>query len=82
MPVTIENLANRPVLLCLNSGRTRRLAPREVLADIMDVEVNSNSRIQRLQEQRVITLRRTEKKDRPVRGSKAKAKPTKKDSDG
>jgi hypothetical protein len=56
MPVTIENLTNRPVLLRFNSGQTRYLAPREALKDVMYVEVKSNAKIQKLAKRRVIEL--------------------------
>lgn len=78
MPVTIENLTNRPVLLRLNSGQTLHLAPRTTSGEILDVEVKSNAKVQKLEGRRVITLHKIEEKKLPTPGPKeSKAKPTK-----
>ena len=77
MPVTIENLTNRPVLLRLNSGQTLHLAPRTTSGEILDVEVKSNAKVQKLEGRRVITLHKIEEEKRSPRGrKKGKAKPT------
>lgn len=65
MSVKIENLTNRPVLLRLNSGQTLHLAPSTTSIEIMDTEVKSNSKVQKLQERRVITLHPVGKKEPP-----------------
>lgn len=80
MPVTIENLTNRPVLLRLNSGQTLHLAPRTTSGEIREVEVKGNAKVQKLEGWRVITLHKVEEKKRPARGpKKRKAEPTKKE---
>ena len=56
MPYQIENLTIRPVLMSLTTGDTMRLAPRETSSKLRDVEVNNNSKIQKLHAQRVIAL--------------------------
>ncbi len=76
MPVEIENLTNRPVLLRLNSGNTMHLAPCTTSTQILDVEVNNNSKVQKLQDRKVIALHPAIK--RPTAGrKKVKSKPTK-----
>jgi hypothetical protein len=78
MPVTVENLTNRPVLLRLNSGQTLHLAPRTTSGEILDVEVKSNAKVQKLQDRRVIALHKVEEKKRSTRGPrKKKAESTK-----
>lgn len=54
MFVTIENLTNRPVLLRLNSGTTLHLAPRATSSELMDVEVNQNDKVKKLEDRHVI----------------------------
>ncbi len=53
----IENLTNRPVLLRCNSGETLHIAPRAISADVLDVEVKDNPKVQKLLEQHLIALR-------------------------
>lgn len=77
MPVTIENLTNRPVLLRLNSGQTLHLTPRTTSGEILDVEVKSNTKVQKLAGRRVIALHETEEK-RPTRRPSKPKKPVKK----
>jgi len=78
MPVTIENLTNRPVLLRLNSGQTLHLAPRTTSGEIREVEVKGNAKAQKLLDRRVIALHKIEEKKRSTRGrKKSKAEPTK-----
>jgi hypothetical protein len=52
----IINQAQGIVLLRLNSGRTRHLAPHEVLKDVEHVEIKGNSQIKRLVEKRLIAI--------------------------
>jgi hypothetical protein len=54
--VTIENLTNRLVSLRLNSGTTLHLPPGTNSLEIIDVEVESNAEVQKLQDRRVIAL--------------------------
>jgi hypothetical protein len=59
MPVTIENQTATRVLLRLNSGRNWHLGPGEAL-EVEPVEVKGNAWIQRLEERRLIEVRRPE----------------------
>ena len=78
MPVKIENLTNRPVLLRLNSGQTLHLAPRIATTEIMEVEVKGNTRLQKLQERHVIALHEVGKTEPPAAvPKKEKAESTK-----
>ena len=70
MPVKIENLANRPVLLRLNSGQTLHLDPRRTSAEVLDVEVERNAKVKKLEGRRVILLHKVEEKKRSTRASK------------
>ena len=63
MPVNIENLTSRPVLLRLNSGRTLHLAPGATSSEIRGVEVNKNDKVKKLRARRVIALHEVEKVD-------------------
>jgi len=73
MPVSIENLTNRPVLLRLNSGQTLHLAPHSTSAEIIEVEVKGNSKVQRLQERHVISLQEVKKNEHiPVKPKEKK----------
>jgi len=60
MPVKIENLTNRPVLLRLRSGRSLHLAPRKTSEEISDVEVINNAKVSKLQAHRIISLHQPE----------------------
>jgi hypothetical protein len=75
MPVTIENLTNRPVLLRFNSGQTLHLAPRKTSKEILDVEVKGNAKVEKLEGQHVITLHTIEDKHPAPRRTKRKAEP-------
>jgi hypothetical protein len=55
MLVSIENRSDTLVLLRLNSGVTRHLAPGEV-AEVEPVEVKGNASIDRLAERRLISV--------------------------
>ena len=70
MPVEIENMTNRPVLLRLNSGTTLHLAPLSTSSEIMDDEVVNNAKVQKLLDRRVI--------DQHEAGKKAISKPPEK----
>jgi len=56
MPVIIKNLTNRPVLLRLNSGQTLHLTPLKTSAEVMEVEVKDNPKVEKLEERQVIKL--------------------------
>lgn len=72
MPVVIENRTNRLVLLRLNSGQTLHLAPYKTSVELRDVEVKSNGKVQKLQNQRIIALHPVEEKKPPLTGAKKK----------
>jgi hypothetical protein len=65
MPVTIENLSKKPVLLRLNSGKTLHLAPNKTSSELRDAEVRSNTKVQKLQDRYVIALHEVRKKGVP-----------------
>ncbi|HMS82434.1 MAG TPA: hypothetical protein PKD12_02140 [Nitrospira sp.] len=56
MPVEIKNLTFRPVLIRLNSGASLHLSPGVTSFEIVDEEIIRNAKVQKLQEQRIITL--------------------------
>jgi hypothetical protein len=56
MPVRLENLSDRPVLLILSSGDTLRLAPGETSEGLEDVEVRASAKVDKLVGQGVITV--------------------------
>lgn len=66
MHVTIENLTNRPILLRCNSGETLHVAPRTISAEIPDVEVRNNPKVQKLLDLHVITLHEAGKGKHPA----------------
>ncbi|MCP4428740.1 MAG: hypothetical protein GY803_30005 [Chloroflexi bacterium] len=76
MPVKIENITSRPVLLRLNSGQTLHLAPRKTSEEIREVEVSNNAKVQKLQERHVIALRKAPKPKKRA-GRRAKSSPQK-----
>ena len=55
--VQIENLTGRPVTLNLNSGMALHLPPGQISEQILEVEVESNAKVEKLREQRVIAVR-------------------------
>jgi len=42
MPVVIENLTNRPILLRLNSGKSLNIRPRRTSVEISSAEIKGN----------------------------------------
>ena len=71
MPVQIENLTNRPVMLRFNSGQTIYLGPKVTSEEIMDLEVEDNRKVQTLQNRHIITIEKVEKKYlKPTKKSK------------
>lgn len=56
MPITLANLINRPVLLVLSSGETLRLAPGETSAELHDVEIKNNPKVDKLVAQRIVAV--------------------------
>ncbi len=79
MSVVIENVTNRPVLLRLNSGKTLHLAASITSTEILEVEVNNNSKVKKLLERKIINLHPVEKKSTAgTKRKKSKAKTMKK----
>ena len=76
MPVKIENITSRPVLLRLNSGQTLHLAPRTTSKEVREVEVSNNARVQKLRDRHVIALHKLLKPKKS--GGGAKSSPQKK----
>lgn len=62
MPIKIENLTNRLVLLRCNSGETLHLPPRTTSPELPDVEVKNNSKVEKLIERQVIKIHEGEPK--------------------
>ena len=56
MPVTIENMTNRPVLLRFTSGATAWVAAGEKLANIVEADIKDNVRIRKLEARKVIKV--------------------------
>jgi hypothetical protein len=81
--VTIENLTRRLVSVRLNSGTTLHLPPGTNSPELVDVEVQSNAEVQKLQERRVIALHDSAaataaKAESPTAAERSSAKPSKK----
>lgn len=74
MPVRIENLSSNPVHVRCNSGRSIRLAPKTISSDILDVDVENNDQIQKLEQRQVIALHETKREKSPSVSSKSRAK--------
>ncbi len=72
MPVTIENLIDKPVILRLNSGQTLHLSPGYPSEPIDETEVQNNEKANKLQSQRVILLRQATHQDKPKIENKKK----------
>lgn len=61
MPVKITNLlTSRPIVVPLTTGTTLRLSPGQTSEELADVEVESNAKVDKLQEQGVIEVGDTE----------------------
>lgn len=76
MSVIIKNITNRPVSLRLNSTRTLHIGPNAASTEIVDVEVNNNSYVQRLLDRHLIDVRKVEKKVAPQRAPKSESPET------
>lgn len=78
MTVKIENLTNRPVLLRLNSGQSLHLAGRTTTAEIPDVDIRNNAKVQKLRDRHIIALHEAKKMGRTTAiPEKKKTKPSK-----
>ena len=66
MPVKITNLSNRPLVLTLSTGSTLHLAPRATSAELTDVEVKNNAKLDKLKDQFVISIHDTASRDMEV----------------
>jgi hypothetical protein len=76
MPVQLQNLTTRPVLLTLSTGETLRLSPGETSETLEDVEVRGSTKLEKLISRSVITMQ-----EHPRRSSARKAgKSTKSDA--
>ncbi len=69
MPVTLENLSDRPVLFLLASGDTVRLSPGETSDELPDVEVTANSKVEKLRSRGVIGVQENPKRPTAVKSS-------------
>ncbi len=77
MSVKVENLTNSLVLLRLNSGTTLHLPPKAVVDDLLDVEVENNTKMQKLLSRNTIALHKkpaVQKRTTGSRKAKTKAK--------
>ncbi len=81
MSVTIQNLTYRPVLLRLNSGKTLHLASSTTSTEIMDAEVNNNTKVRKLRDRHVISLHEMGKRVRSAAPKKEKHKSAKEESE-
>jgi len=66
MPVAITNLSSRAVFIPLNSGTNLRLSPGEVSAHVPDVELQGNSKIEKLLSQRTIAVAKATRSEKPI----------------
>ncbi len=56
MPIKITNLASTAAFVPLNSGPTLRLSPGETSEELADVEIKSNSHVEKLQKLHLIAV--------------------------
>jgi hypothetical protein len=56
MPRVIRSLAARPVVVNLNGGAAVRLSPGQASGELPDAEVDGNPKVDKLREQRLITV--------------------------
>lgn len=80
MPVKIENLTMQTVVLRLNSGQTLHIPPRSTSAEIADVEVLKNKKVDKLEEQHILKKHKIENtpeatKERSPTGTHEKQRP-------
>lgn len=61
MSIQIQNLTNRPVLLRLNSGQTLHIGPLQASGALSDVEVESNTIVEKLKDKHIIAIKATKK---------------------
>jgi hypothetical protein len=61
MPVTLENLTDRPVLLTLGGGEALRLSPGETSEPLDDVELEAVGKIGKLVERGVVRVHEPKK---------------------
>ncbi len=79
MHVEIENICNRPVSIRFNSGIYKHLGPNAIETNILNVEVENNAKIEKLQKLNIIALREGgKKKASTVSSAKKKTKTIKK----
>ena len=76
MTVRITSLApSAPVLVPLTTGATLRLSPGEVSADLPDIEVANNAKVDKLQRQGVIDVESTDETDEAARPKTSRPTP-------
>lgn len=73
MPVHIQNLTDRPLVLTLSSGSTLHLAPAAMSEPLIDVEVKNNAKLERLGAQGIIAV--VEQADTKVPGRRTVKEP-------
>jgi len=75
MPVRLENLTDRPVLLTLSTGDTLRLSPWETSESLEELEVQASPKVEKLVARGVITVheprKRAAKKGETAKASQA-----------
>jgi hypothetical protein len=62
MPVRLENLTDRPVLLTLSTGDTLRLSPWETSESLEELEVQASPKVEKLVARGVITVHEPRKR--------------------
>lgn len=72
MPVHVENLTKKPLWLCLNSGTTLHIAPNTISAEVREVEVVNNPKVQKLLGVQAIALSEVEQEKKKSSASKKK----------
>jgi hypothetical protein len=66
MSVIIENLTDKPLWLRLNSGESLSIVPRSSAPQLPDGEVIGNEKLEKLAEQGVIRVHKTEGEPEPA----------------
>ena len=78
MSVKIKNLTKRPVFIRLNSGLTLHLAPASISAEILEHEINANTKAKKLKDRNVIFWPEEEKSTKPLKKEVNKSSDNKK----
>lgn len=72
MHIRITNLTGRLVVISLNSGRSLILSPAETSAEIPATETRGNRMVEKMNEERVITVQGRAQTEKPKTAARTK----------